>query len=119
MTDFRVGDIVDINGDEATVRYVGQTSFSEGEWVGVEMQYPKGKNNGTVQGVKYFECRDKFGMFVRPNIPQLIESAPRTPAPQRKPSVSQPVPLRPGAVGPSTRLSLKVRTPTSKYQSCY
>lgn len=26
-----------------------------------------GKNNGTVQGVKYFECRPKSGLFVRPD----------------------------------------------------
>lgn len=72
---FQLGDTVDINGDLATVRFIGPTSFSDGLWVGLELEYPKGKNDGCVQGIRYFECRDKFGMFVRPTVLRLVESA--------------------------------------------
>ncbi|XP_071054782.1 kinesin-like protein KIF13A isoform X3 [Onthophagus taurus] len=47
------------------VAYIGETEFANGTWVGVELDAPKGKNDGTVQGVKYFTCKPKHGMFVR------------------------------------------------------
>lgn len=36
-----------------------------GKWIGVELDEPKGKNNGTVQGKSYFSCPDNHGIFVR------------------------------------------------------
>ena len=39
------------------VRFVGPTEFAAGIWVGVELEEPRGKNNGTVDGKKYFNCK--------------------------------------------------------------
>jgi dynactin complex subunit len=36
-----------------------------GVWVGVELDAPTGKNDGTVQGIQYFQSRPKHGIFVR------------------------------------------------------
>lgn len=36
-----------------------------------------GKNDGSVQGERYFDCKPKHGVFVRPSQVQIIE-APRT-----------------------------------------
>ncbi|KAI3479951.1 hypothetical protein L1887_57938 [Cichorium endivia] len=47
------------------VLFVGQTSFAAGVWVGIALDHPNGKNNGSVQGKRYFECDDGYGVFVR------------------------------------------------------
>ncbi|EPZ32953.1 CAP Gly-rich domain-containing protein [Rozella allomycis CSF55] len=54
------------NNLEGVIRYVGNADFATGIWVGIELDEPTGKNNGTVQGTQYFVCEDKHGIFVRP-----------------------------------------------------
>ena len=49
-----------------TVRFVGPTSFAAGTWVGIEFDEPVGKNDGSVQGTRYFTTRPRHGGFVRP-----------------------------------------------------
>ena len=36
-----------------------------GKWIGVALDEAKGKNNGTVQGKRYFTCEENHGIFVR------------------------------------------------------
>ncbi|CAF0933073.1 unnamed protein product [Rotaria sordida] len=56
-----------------TIAFIGKTEFAYGEWIGVILDEPKGKNNGTVQKkgndgtlVRYFTCNDNHGLYVRP-----------------------------------------------------
>ncbi|XP_022230011.1 restin homolog isoform X2 [Drosophila obscura] len=46
------------------LRYLGETSFAPGNWCGVELDDASGKNDGAVDGIRYFECKPKFGVFV-------------------------------------------------------
>ncbi|CAF3137383.1 unnamed protein product [Rotaria socialis] len=50
-----------------TVMYKGDVHFKPGVWIGIRYDEPLGKNNGSVEGKKYFECVDKYGAFVRPS----------------------------------------------------
>ncbi|XP_052250414.1 kinesin-like protein KIF13B isoform X2 [Dreissena polymorpha] len=47
------------------VQFVGNVEFASGPWVGVELDLPEGKNNGSVHGIQYFKCRPRHGLFVR------------------------------------------------------
>jgi dynactin 1 len=61
-----LGTIVTTVYGKGVVRFRGSTSFSQGRWVGVELYEKLGKNDGSVQGVKYFTCQMHYGIFVKP-----------------------------------------------------
>mmetsp|Transcript_73609 Transcript_73609/g.117350 ORF Transcript_73609/g.117350 Transcript_73609/m.117350 type:complete len:249 (-) Transcript_73609:660-1406(-) len=50
------------------VAFIGSTQFDgKGVWIGVQLDEPYGDNNGSVKGQTYFQCGDKYGIFVRPD----------------------------------------------------
>lgn len=52
-----------------TVHYIGdipEITGSVGAWIGVKLDEPTGKNDGSVQGKRYFESQPNYGVFVRP-----------------------------------------------------
>ena len=57
------------------VRFIGETSFKEGTWVGVELGDPVGKNDGSVKGQRYFTCRPLYGVFVTPRQIEIINAS--------------------------------------------
>ncbi|KAK0411967.1 hypothetical protein QR680_005952 [Steinernema hermaphroditum] len=51
---------------KAKIAFLGTTQFSEGNWVGVVYDEPLGKNDGSVNGLRYFTCENLHGGFVKP-----------------------------------------------------
>jgi len=49
------------------VKYVGELNGKSGVFVGIQLDEPYGKNNGSVEGKAYFSCMPKCGIFVRPS----------------------------------------------------
>ncbi|KAF1808791.1 hypothetical protein P152DRAFT_443203 [Eremomyces bilateralis CBS 781.70] len=79
MSSYRAGQVVGLNdGRQATVRFVGETSFAQGDWIGVEFEDALGKNDGSVQGERYFDCQPGHGMFMRPSGISAILEEPRS-----------------------------------------
>lgn len=59
------GDRVIVDGEKlGTLRFCGTTKFAAGLWAGVELDKDMGKNNGSVNGVKYFNCPKNKGIFI-------------------------------------------------------
>ncbi|PSN68374.1 Cap-Gly domain-containing protein [Corynespora cassiicola Philippines] len=64
----RVRLLPETDGRRGTISYIGPVPEIPGigSWIGVTLDEPTGKNDGSVKGKKYFECGKNFGVFVRP-----------------------------------------------------
>ena len=72
----RAGDRVRAQRNKTGVaRYVGATSFSSGDWIGVELDATDGKHDGVVNGTRYFTCDARRGLFVRPSQCRRLDDA--------------------------------------------
>uniref|UniRef100_A0A8C8ABK5 CAP-Gly domain-containing protein n=1 Tax=Otus sunia TaxID=257818 RepID=A0A8C8ABK5_9STRI len=68
LLSFEIGDRVLVKQTQpGTLMFKGQTYFDSGHWAGVALDKAEGDNAGTYQGVKYFECAQHCGIFVRPD----------------------------------------------------
>ena len=86
LSELKIGKTIELSdGRTATVRFLGNPHFAAGDWVGVELDDASGKNDGAVQGQRYFDCRPGHGMFVKPGVVRVIEDEP---APKPAPSLN-------------------------------
>ncbi|POM61565.1 Glycoside hydrolase, partial [Phytophthora palmivora] len=103
-------------GKTGIVRFIGETDFASGEWVGIELERPEGKNNGELNGRVYFTCAPNHGLFVKKTMVRTVLSsasavpkAPLTPVSASSGSVSSrlsaPKP-RASMTTPSSRSSI-------------
>ncbi|XP_061563066.1 LOW QUALITY PROTEIN: kinesin-like protein KIF13B [Cololabis saira] len=93
----KVGELVTVGTNKTgLVRFVGATAFADGTWVGVELEVPAGKNDGSVGGKHYFHCNPGYGVLVRPRPGDPGRGEAPAPAaaeaPQRQPVRLQPQP---------------------------
>ncbi len=68
-----VGDRCELSGDASSVsrrgsvQFLGTVDFQPGVWVGIRLDEPLGKNNGSVKDKKYFEAGQNYGVFAKPS----------------------------------------------------
>ncbi|GMK57406.1 hypothetical protein CspeluHIS016_0402400 [Cutaneotrichosporon spelunceum] len=118
MSDLPLGTKVRVNAGTGLVRWVGaDPAFAAGKWVGIELDTPTGKNNGSVKGEVYFSCAAGHGVFVRPSQVHVLEMrrAPRTSTLPASSGSSRPsrstTPARAGQGVPHTALTPTRATP--------
>ncbi|XP_076876842.1 restin isoform X2 [Brachyhypopomus gauderio] len=83
--EFSVGERVWVNGNKpGYVQFIGSTQFAPGQWAGIVLDEPIGKNDGSVAGIRYFQCEDLRGIFTRPSklsrtlVPEREANGPQT-----------------------------------------
>lgn len=107
---YQVGDRVWVNGNKpGVVQFLGETQFAPGQWAGIVLDEPIGKNDGSVAGVRYFQCEALRGIFTRPSKLSRTEgesNGTQTAPPSR---ATSPTPSQTGA--PATTPAAK-KTPT-------
>ena len=125
-TEVRVGDRVMVEdvaagrGCRGTVRFMGSVDFVDdmSEWLGVELDKPLGRHDGTVQAVRYFAAGPDRGVFVTGNKVSKLrageeeEGEVSQPAsPSASPAMCRSVSATPGTVGGTARVrrSLSLR----------
>ncbi|XP_035216530.1 CAP-Gly domain-containing linker protein 2-like isoform X1 [Stegodyphus dumicola] len=93
--DFIIGDRVWVNGTKpGYIQYLGETRFSPGEWAGVVLDDHSGKNDGSVAGVRYFQCEPKRGVFARLHKLTRYPLLHATPAPTKLGDAHTPPPIQ-------------------------
>lgn len=53
------------NNVPGVVRYIGPVEGRDEEWVGIELDEPRGSNNGCINTRRYFSCPERHGLFVK------------------------------------------------------
>uniref|UniRef100_A0A1A7YN51 CAP-GLY domain containing linker protein 1a n=1 Tax=Iconisemion striatum TaxID=60296 RepID=A0A1A7YN51_9TELE len=112
-TDYQIGDRVWVNGNKpGYVQFVGGTQFAPGQWAGIVLDEPIGKNDGSVAGVRYFQCEDGRGIFTRPSklsrtaLPEKETNGGQASPSQRGSAASESTPAAP----PSTAQASGIKT---------
>ncbi|XP_076108563.1 uncharacterized protein LOC143076624 isoform X3 [Mytilus galloprovincialis] len=118
--DFKIGDRVWVGGSKpGVIAFLGETQFAAGEWAGVALDKQEGKNDGSVKGIRYFQCESDRGVFARisklsrtpgllPMSGKMDDTLSETPmkpnGPARRPTTPSVTPSR-GVFGSNTSLS--------------
>lgn len=60
-----VGDVVNYGSKRGKIVYIGEVHYTRGIMIGMIMDDPVGKNDGSVKGQRYFKCSPGYGLMVR------------------------------------------------------
>ena len=104
---------VDSLNIDGYLRFYGAVDFKTGLWAGIELSplhHGKGKNNGSVNGKRYFTCDQNNGIFV-PSSKVTLARSPSVASSCRSPSPSQS--SQSGRFTPFNSRISRSNTPTS------
>ncbi|KAI9913537.1 hypothetical protein PsorP6_005562 [Peronosclerospora sorghi] len=106
-------------GKSGIVRFVGETDFASGEWVGLELERPEGKNNGELNGRVYFTCEPNHGLFVKKSMVRSVlpSSSSKAPASRTLSGMSSRVSGISGSSIPTSRSTGSSRLSTPKQRA--
>jgi len=94
------------------VVFVGSTKFSQGNWIGIKLDTPTGKHDGSVRGETYFSCPPLHGLFIRPqNVMRVLREG------ESKDVISVEVPPRYASVVAALPQPETVRTPRTRFET--
>ncbi|XP_034532292.1 dynactin subunit 1-like isoform X2 [Notolabrus celidotus] len=118
----KIGSVVEVigKGQRGTVAYIGATLFASGKWVGVILNESTGKNNGTVQGKRYFTCEDNHGIFVRQSQLQVVDDGSSATSPETPDSGTAKVPRQresPETPKTTKQIPVNVKKSSSRYSA--
>ena len=66
----KIGDRCEIKENQVrgAIKFIGKIkTHGFGYFIGVCLDEPSGNGNGSVDGICYFQCPNKYGIFLRPN----------------------------------------------------
>lgn len=75
----QINQLVLVKDEPGIVRFIGETEFAPGIWIGIELHKGVGKNDGSVSGIRYFDCEKTgtYGIFVRKGMVKEETQAPQ------------------------------------------
>ncbi|KAH3946140.1 hypothetical protein HBI70_163390 [Parastagonospora nodorum] len=109
MSSLKIGQTVETSTNQTgIIKYIGTIHVAEGDWLGLELPTPTGKNDGSVRGERYFTCSPGHGLFIREaNIVRIISQPAAKPTPKPKaPVVPKARPSSVVAPKPTPRASI-------------
>jgi len=78
MSSLKIGQTVETSTNQTgIIKYIGTIHVAEGDWLGLELPTPTGKNDGSVRGERYFTCPAGHGLFIKEaNITRIVSQSP-------------------------------------------
>jgi len=80
-----LGDVIVLKDKrQGRVCFIGNTSFGEGQWYGLELKETVGEHDGQWKGKRYYKCAENKGLFVKRTHVAMVISTSKTMSPKSR-----------------------------------